>query len=120
MESNNMKHLSKGEPTYWPSDRNKQPDLTDFCVTKGISQDFAVAKSCLDLYSDHSPVLSRRQTTKLKQQPYKLGLLQTPYQQEINVNLSLKTEEDIEAGVKFFNDTMQWEGWNATPEHRYN
>jgi hypothetical protein len=33
-----------GEPTYWPSDRNKLPDLVDFCVTKGIPQDFTVAK----------------------------------------------------------------------------
>jgi hypothetical protein len=46
-----------GEPTYWPSDRNKLPDLVYFCVTKGIPQDFAVAKSCFDLSSDHSPVL---------------------------------------------------------------
>jgi hypothetical protein len=36
--------LSMGEPTYWPSDRNKPPDLVDFCVTKGTPQDFAVAK----------------------------------------------------------------------------
>jgi hypothetical protein len=49
--------LSMAEPTYWPSDRNKLSDLVDFCVTKGIPQDFAVAKSCFDLYSDLSPVL---------------------------------------------------------------
>jgi hypothetical protein len=57
MERNNLKHLSMGEPTYRPSGRNELPDLVDFCVTKGISQDFAVAKSCFDLSSDHSPVL---------------------------------------------------------------
>jgi hypothetical protein len=57
MERNNLKHLSTGEPTYWPSDRNKLPGLMDFCVTKSILQDFAVAKSCFDFFSDHSPVL---------------------------------------------------------------
>jgi hypothetical protein len=57
MERNNLKHLSTGEPTHWTSDRNELPDLVDFCVTKGIPQDFAVAKSCFDLSSDHSPVL---------------------------------------------------------------
>jgi hypothetical protein len=31
--------------------------LVDFCVTKGIPPDFAVAHSCLDLSSDHSPEL---------------------------------------------------------------
>jgi hypothetical protein len=41
------------------------------------------------------------------------------FRQHINkrltLNISLKTEEDIEAAVKFFNDTIQWAGWNATP-----
>jgi hypothetical protein len=56
MERNNLKLLSMGEPTYWPSDMNNLPDLVDLCVTKGILQDLAVAKSCFDL-SNHSPVL---------------------------------------------------------------
>jgi hypothetical protein len=74
MERNNLKHLPTGEPTYRSSDRNKLPDLVDFCVTKGIPQDFVVAKSCSDLSSDHSPVsitlearAKSRDTTKLKQ-----------------------------------------------------
>jgi hypothetical protein len=58
MEGSNLKHLSTGELTYWPSDRNKLIDLVDFCVTKGIPQNFAVAKSCFDLFSHHSPVLT--------------------------------------------------------------
>jgi hypothetical protein len=37
--------------------------------------------------------------------------------QRLTLNVSLKTEEDIEAAVNFFNDTVQWAGWNATPEH---
>jgi hypothetical protein len=49
--------LSTGEPTYWPSDPNKQTDLLDFCVTKGIPSASAVANSCFDLSSDHTPVL---------------------------------------------------------------
>jgi hypothetical protein len=49
--------IGLGEPTYWPYDRNKLPDLVDFSVTKGIPQDVAVAKSCFDLSSNHSPVL---------------------------------------------------------------
>jgi hypothetical protein len=34
--------------------------------------------------------------------------------QRLTLNVSLKTEEDIEAAVKFFNDTIQWAGWNTT------
>jgi hypothetical protein len=33
------------------------------------------------------------------------------------LKVPLKTEEDIEAAVTFFNDTMQWAVWNATPEN---
>jgi exonuclease III len=36
MRKNNLHHLSSNQPTYWPSDMTKQPDLLDFCVTKGI------------------------------------------------------------------------------------
>jgi hypothetical protein len=36
--------------------------------------------------------------------------------ERLTLNVSLKTNEDIEAAVKFFNDTIQWAGWNPTPE----
>jgi hypothetical protein len=36
--------------------------------------------------------------------------------QRLTLNVSLQTEEDIEAPVKFFNDTVQWAGWNTTPQ----
>jgi hypothetical protein len=66
-----------GRITYWPHGRNKLPVLADFCVTNCIPQDVAVAKSCFDPSSDLSPVLitltQPRETTKLKQQTYKLG-----------------------------------------------
>jgi hypothetical protein len=41
------------------------------------------------------------------------------FRQIINqrLNVSLKIKEDIEEEVKFFNDTIQRTGWNATPEH---
>jgi hypothetical protein len=37
----------------------------------------------------------------------------------LTLNIPLKTEEDIEAAVKFLNDTIQRAGWNATPEHKW-
>jgi hypothetical protein len=38
--------------------------------------------------------------------------------ERLTLNIPLETEEDIEAAAKFFNDTIQWAGWNATPEHK--
>jgi hypothetical protein len=37
--------------------------------------------------------------------------------EKLTLKVPLKTEENIEAAVKFFNDTIQWTGWNSTPEH---
>jgi hypothetical protein len=92
---------------------------------KGIPQDFAVVKSCFDLSSNHSPVLITLEAQVLNQeiQP-SLNNRHTnwdDFRQLIKIRLtlkvSLKTEEDIEAAVEFFNDTIQWAGWNVAPEH---
>jgi endonuclease/exonuclease/phosphatase (EEP) superfamily protein YafD len=69
LESNNFRHLSSGEPIYWPTDRNKLPDLVDFYVTKGIPCNFVDAKSCLELSSDHSPVLVTLSTQAILRVP---------------------------------------------------
>jgi hypothetical protein len=114
MKINNLKHLSMGEPTYWPSDRNKLSDLMDFCVTKGISQDFTLAKSCFDLSSIHSPVLITLTEHALNQekQPSLSNIHSNSdgfrhlINQRLTLNVSLKTEEDVEAVVKFFNETQ--------------
>jgi hypothetical protein len=99
----------------------------DFCVTNGVPQDFAVAKSCFDLSTDLSPVLITLKAHTLNQEKQRnLSNRQTnwdDFRQLINetltLNVSLKTEENIEAAVKFFNDVIQWARWNATPEHRH-
>jgi hypothetical protein len=57
MQNNNLKHLSTRQPTYWPSDPNKIPDLLDFCVTKGIHTKKLAVASCLELTSGHTPIL---------------------------------------------------------------
>jgi hypothetical protein len=67
MERNNLEHTSTWEPTYWPSGRNKLPDLGDFCVTKGIPKDFTVAMFWVILWTfsglDHTKI-SRKQCLK--------------------------------------------------------
>jgi hypothetical protein len=111
-----------GRIIYWPSDRNKLPGLVDFCVTKSILQDFAVAKSCFDLSSNHSPVLITLTSHALNQEKQpSLSNIHSNWNyfrhlinQRLTLNVSHKTEEDTEAAVKFFNDTIQWAGWNAT------
>ena len=55
MQTANLEHVSTGEPTYWPSDRRKVPDLIDFAVVRRIPVHTITASSSPDLSSDHSP-----------------------------------------------------------------
>jgi hypothetical protein len=118
MESQHLHLLYTGEPTYWLSYPNKLPDLVDFCVTKGIPPASAVAKSCFDLSSDHSPVLITPTTNALPSEtPPRLSNQRTSWDifrhlinERLTLNVSLKTADDIEEAVKFFNDTNQWAG----------
>jgi hypothetical protein len=126
MESNNLKHLFMVEPTYSSSDRYKLPALVDFCVTKGIPQDFAVAKSRFDLSSDHSPLFIKLTADGLNQENEPIlrdrhtnwDDFRRLSNRRWTLNIPLRTEEDTEAAVKFFNDTIQYVGWNAMSEHK--
>jgi hypothetical protein len=33
------------------------------------------------------------------------------------LKVPLKIEENIEASIKYVNDTIRWAGWKATPQH---
>ncbi|KAG5322722.1 RTJK polymerase, partial [Pseudoatta argentina] len=57
LQAENLTPISTGEPTYWPSDLKKSPDLLDFAIVKSIDPKCFIAKSCLDLSSDHSPII---------------------------------------------------------------
>lgn len=57
LNNNNLHTASGGGPTYWPTDPNKTPDLLDFFVYKGVPQTRLNVTDCLDLSSDHSPVI---------------------------------------------------------------
>jgi hypothetical protein len=93
------------EPTFWPSDRNKLPDLVDFSVTKGIPQDFAVAKSCFDLSCHHSLILITLTVDMLNQEKEPVlsnrhtnwDNLRCLVNERLTLNASFNTEEDNEA-----------------------
>jgi hypothetical protein len=126
MESNILKHLSTGEPKYWPSDRNKLPDLVGFCATKSMPQDFALTKSCFDLSSYHSPILITPIANALNQENEQIWSnrhtnwddFRCLVNERLPLNIPLKTEKDIDTAAKFFIDTIQCAGWNVTPEHK--
>jgi len=46
-----------GKPTYWPTDRNKVPDLVEFFMSRNLSSRFMDVNEEFDLDSDHSPIV---------------------------------------------------------------
>lgn len=124
IESSNLGYLSAGEPTYWPTDREKIPDLLDFCVTRGVSQNYLQAESCLDLSSDHSPVVVTYSSQILTcDKPPTLHNKYTDWElfksiitENINLNLPLKCEYDLIMAVEHVVRVIQGAAWNSTPE----
>ena len=114
---------STGEPTYWPSDPNKTPDLIDFFVSKSICKLKVKCTSSSELSSDHSPVcLSLKQNIQELPRPCHLHNKKTNWDiykrlisESINPSLSLKTDEEITEAVEHFNQCVQNAAWAATP-----
>lgn len=122
MADNNFNQITNGHPTYWPTDRNKIPDLLDFCVTKGVAQIYNKSESCFDLSSDHTPVLITISTVLLKnQRPQSLYNQHTDWEyfreqltSILTTQIPLKTERDIYLAVEYLNRNVQNASFNAT------
>jgi len=69
MQEETYLHLSSGEPTYWPSDPNKLPELLDFFNTKGTSSNDAAIVNSLELTSEHTPIIGTISTTVIYKSP---------------------------------------------------
>ncbi|XP_018368700.1 PREDICTED: nardilysin-like [Trachymyrmex cornetzi] len=123
MENLNLEPASKGEPTYWPTDRRKIPDVIDFYVIKNINKRYLKVQSCLELSSDHSPVLlTVRSEVLKKEKPCVLSNGRTDWtyfreqiEKTLNISISLKTEDEINEAVEHFNHSIQQAAWEATP-----
>lgn len=119
----NMITLSTGEPTYWPTDPNKCPDLLDFFIIKGFSHTYFAVENCLDSSSDHTPVIGSFSTTALYQEQDKslynhktnwtsfTDILHT----ELNLKIKLKTPDDIDDATFYITNKIQEAAWLATP-----
>jgi len=51
-------YFSTGEPTYWPTDHHRLPDLLEFFVPRGIAANYIRVELVCKLSSDHSPILA--------------------------------------------------------------
>jgi hypothetical protein len=125
MKANNLQHLSTGEPTYWPTNRNKIPDVIDFCITKGIDTKKCKVETCLDLSSDHSivmltvysQILNKEKQPSLHNSKTDWDAFREKLDSLISLNQPLKTEVDIETAVEYLTKSIQEAAWSATPTY---
>jgi hypothetical protein len=108
MEKNSLTNLSTKEPTYWPTDKNRLPDLVDFCITKGISKELQAAQSCFELSSDHSLILVTISAEVIKRHcPSSLSTKHANWNKfhdrldaKLITQISLKTKYDIDQAIE--------------------
>lgn len=123
MDNKNLFHVSTGEPTHWPTDVNKLPDVIDFCICKGIPATRLSMQSSLDLSSDHTPLIMVLGTEialnsgepRLHNKHTDWQLYRTYISDNLDTNLALKTNYDIENAVEHFNLIIQKAAWSSTP-----
>lgn len=120
--NNRLITISPPTPTHWPSNPNHLPDLLDFFVSRGLNRVNKTVDSLLDLSSDHSPVLLSLDLS-LNSAPKKPtltpGLMNWPLFQEtvsndLNLNVPLKTQQDIESAVDLFTTIVQQAAWSSS------
>ena len=116
--------LSTRKPTYWPTDPNRLPDLLDFFILNGLTHSYSNIEECLDLSSDHTPVIATISSTliKIKTTPMLCNKktnwtkFQQTIENKLNIKMPLKTKEDIETAIEHFNTTIQDAAHTSTPK----
>lgn len=114
---------STGKPTYWPTDRNKIPDLIDFFVVRNISANYIQVDEAWDMNSDHSPILLTLSDTIIqKENAPRLTNRLTDWQSfrvnlenAINLSVSLRTTEQLDEEIELLVTNIQQAAWNNTP-----
>ena len=112
--TNNLNYLTTYEPTYWPTDTNKIPDLLDFFITKNISPRHVQINSSTELSSDHSPVIATVGSAIIENPPNGLihnqltnwQLFREVFNHSTSASISLKTKEDIETATEYLNTSI--------------
>lgn len=121
---NHCNSMSTGKPTYWPTDPNKIPDLLDFFITRNITKEHSLVQPADDLSSDHSPIIInvsseiilKETILHLTNNHTDWTTFQSHIEDNLKLNIPLKSQEDIERAVEHLNNTVVSAAYLATPE----
>ncbi|GAB0098632.1 uncharacterized protein DMENIID0001_143950 [Sergentomyia squamirostris] len=112
-----------GEPTYWPTDIAKIPDVIDIFVSRGVDRRCCKVSSSLDLSSDHTPILLALHSSVQKiVRPPRIcgartdwGLFRSRLDEGTELRVSLKSPSEIENAVEDFTAKICDAACAATP-----
>ena len=105
--------ISGGQPTYWPTDLNKTPDLIDFAIFKNIKRDRIQVYPSLDLSSDHSPTVLTLSDIGIDSGQNTQPNIHTNWMKyrkyvssHLAVGVSLRSTDEIEFAANTFTDVL--------------
>lgn len=118
--------ISTGEPTHWPSDVLKRPDLIDFFVTHGVATNYTSIDTNEDLFSDHSAlmltlsasVINKPQTPKLTSPKTDWDLFKSFIDDNTNLRIKMKTPDEVDNAAQYLTTLIQKAAVFATPEEK--
>ena len=122
----NCEFLASPEPSYWPTDNHKIPDVLDFFVAKNIPCNHIEVKSSNDLSSDHTPVILTLSDTIISKPPKATltnkftdwGKFKIILEGVINLKVPLKTNDQLEKDVDIFTEQIITAAKECTPERK--
>jgi hypothetical protein len=123
IEQNKYNFLTTATPTYWPTDPRKTPDPLDFFITRGLTESHLEITASYDLPSDHSPIIATITQSIITTPPSPHLHSRTTnwvkykelIQQGTNLNMRMKTPNDIETATNTFITLLQQAAKKATP-----
>lgn len=120
----NCEFYSGNEPTYWPTNKDRIPDLIDFYIAKGISKNYIHLQNCSELSSDHTPVIMTISESVIQKQdtPFLVNnktnweLFTYLLSDKISLQKPLKTKNQIEDEVDNLIEAIQLSAWESSPK----
>ena len=114
---------SPPDPTYWPTSPSKRPDILDIFISNVPNGLYQHTENFNFLLSDHSavlltlsaspPIQSLKPSLTNKNTDWDSFRSQLSY--DTNLNIKLKSPEDIEDAITKLNQSIQRAAWNSTP-----
>lgn len=114
---------SPPDPTYWPTSPSKRPDILDIFISNVPNGLYQHTDNFNFLLSDHSAVLHTLNASPPIQSP-KPSLtnkntdwdsFRSQLSNDTNLNIKLKSPEDIEDAITKLNQSIQRAAWNSIP-----